>query len=214
VDLQGYRFGDTSDSFAFARAFTIPHTLVIQPGESVIFVEGMSPRNFSRWWGADNLWPDLKIVSFDGFGFASVGEEINLWNGAATDPLDFVAAVSFASSLPGFSLECDSDDLCLVDSVPGLRGAFRALETGDVGSPGYTSNPPPRLLGLTRDASEVRLKVRANEGASYHLLYKADLSDPAWTPVRTFTATDSIVWVSDETAAGAGARFYRVEEIR
>jgi hypothetical protein len=34
------------------------------------------------------------------------------------------------------------------DSVPGVNGAFRAIELGDIGSPGYLANPPPRILEI------------------------------------------------------------------
>ena len=52
VQLQGYRFRDLS---SFASAFVIRRSLVIQPGESVIFVRTMSPAAFRRWWGVAYL---------------------------------------------------------------------------------------------------------------------------------------------------------------
>jgi hypothetical protein len=213
VELRGYRFGDSSEPTAFQRAFTIVDSLVIHPGESILFVDGMSPEEFSQWWGAENLPPGVQIHTFKGFSFSKNGEEINLWNGAATDPFDTVAAVSFASSLSGISLECDADTFCLIDSVPGVRGAFRAAETEDIGSPGYTDNPPPRFLGITRDESEVTLKCRTVEGTTYQLAYKTLLAHPSWTAIENFTATNSIVFISDPGAGMSETRFYRLEEM-
>jgi hypothetical protein len=213
VQLQRYRFADSSEPTAFQRAFTITNSLVIQPGESIVFVDSMSPEEFTRWWGPDNLPPGLQIRTFKGFSFSKNGEELNLWNAAATHPFDTVASVSFASSLVGISLECDGESFCEIDSVPGVRGAFRAAGADDIGSPGYTANPPPRFLEIRRDETGVTLKCRTSEGAAYRLSYKTALSNPAWIPVGTFNATNSIVFTVDPGAGTDGTRFYRLEEV-
>ena len=219
VNLQGYKFRDSPALKAFNNAFVITNALVVQPGESVIFVKDMTPEEFSRWWGPESLPANLQIYTFSGFSLANLGEVIYLWNPAATDPDDAVAAASFAASTTGMSKEfthfCDPSG-CTTDleyeSILGVNGAFRAAEGGDIGSPGYTSNPPPRLLHLWRDASAVSLKCRVIEGKTNRLNYKNRLSAPMWTALASNVASNSIIILKDDTVGIERSRFYRLEE--
>jgi hypothetical protein len=154
VSLQGYRIRDLP---TLANAFVITDPIQIEPGESIIFVDGMTPEAFRKWWGATNLPCDLKIITFRGFGFAQQGDTISVWNEAASAARagsELASSASFARSTEGFSLEftdlrCPDPDNegCYsqlpVPSVAGVNGAFVAAESDDVGSPGYVTHPPP-----------------------------------------------------------------------
>jgi hypothetical protein len=219
VDLRGYRFRDAP---SLVIASIITNAVVIKPGESVIFVEAMRSEEFIRWWGAENLPPGLQIITWYSWGLdASGADVIHIWNSGATDPLDEVANASHLAAIPGMSEElenfCDPLYGCtgfyLRDSVAGENGAFRAVEGGDIGSPGYTANPPPRLLGLSRDALRVNLRCRVVEGKTYQLSWKNALADAVWTPLPSATATGSIITMEDTNAGSALLRFYRLEEL-
>lgn len=220
VDLRGYRFSDTP---SLACAQVITNSVIVQPGESVVFVERMSRAEFVNWWGASRLPPNLQVITYLGFSLKDGGETLHLWNAAATDLYDTVATASWASALAGVSLACDNDcyqqetygcnATCLTDSVDGFSGAFRAAELGDVGSPGYTSNPPPRICSLVTGAGETILECRVVSGRTYRLDFTPTLSEPAWQTVGTYGATNCILRIPDAFTGGALARFYRLEEI-
>lgn len=212
VDLLGYRFSD-SYSFEGVRSVTVPAS--VQPGESVIFAERMTPEVFIRWWGAENLPPGLKIIPYAGFGFNHLlGDELYVWNAAAEELGDAIDSVSLAGAWPGISLHFDDQECWLgCDSVAGQDGAFRAEECGDIGSPGYTANPPPRWVRIARDESGVTLQWHAVEGQTYLVQYKTNLNDLAWTSLSTHAATSFTPAVRDATTGTNLQRFYRVEEL-
>lgn len=220
VDLLGWRF---SDHTAFARVFTITNALTLQPGESALFAERLDARLFAAWWGADSLPEDLKLVTYSSFGLGAFGDTLYLWNAAATDPFDFVASVSWAGATPGVSFECeriycDPEGHCLDDSISesvlGVRGAFRAIDGGDLGSPGYVVNPPLRILSVTQEAAgELQLRCRVRAGVRYRLWRTPSLSLPDWTPLAMHTATNNVITLADPVPLTGAAWFYRVEEI-
>ncbi len=53
VDLSRWRFNDNSGGLT--GPYTIASGVVIRPGESMIFAEGLTPAQFIDWWGAANL---------------------------------------------------------------------------------------------------------------------------------------------------------------
>lgn len=220
VNLRGWRFRDAP---SILDASVITNDLVMVPGESVVFVESMSAQEFKDWWGADNLPPRLQVVTWGGWGISAQGtDSLWLWNPAATDVDDAVATATYLAAIPGFSQECASffDEAvgCASsydrESVVWEKGAFPAAVGGDIGSPGYTANPPPRLLSVARDGPVVRVRCRVVAGKCYALQYKNSLSDPEWLPVGGgWTATGSILTLEDSDAGMAPSRFYRVEEL-
>jgi hypothetical protein len=194
VDLLSYRF---SDRYSFEVAFRITNSLIIKPGESVIFVERLTPEEFIEWWGRDRLPLDLKITTYSGLGFSSSGDVINLWNSAETDPYSPVAAGAFLESTPGVTLRFIPPDYYFVeDSVRGTNGAFRAANGGDIGSPGYTTNPPPRFVSIRQGEAGPVLKCRVVEGKSYDLLCKPELYEADWATVGNFPADDCVLMIA------------------
>ena len=213
VNLRGYRF---SDRYSLVGAFEIKQPVVLAPGQSVILTEGLNADQFARWWGAGNLPPNLVVISYYGLGLGT-NDAFYLWNGAADDPEDSVDYRSWAGMLPGVSqLFTSQDEDCFFgcDSVVGEAGAFRA-ECGGIGSPGYTTNPPPRLVTITRDALQTRLQWHGVEGRTYRVEYTDRLQTPhsgAWLSLGEVVATDSLPTKRDTNPNSSG-RFYRVLEV-
>jgi hypothetical protein len=219
-NLRGCRF---SDRLSFEGVVTITNDIIIQPGESVIFVERMKPEEFVTWWGADNLPPRLQISTYVGLGFAvqaiNGDEGLYVWSAAAEELDDTLDEHIFATADFGFSLYFDcflnSQSLACAfgnNSEVAQGGAFRAAECGDIGSPGYTTNPPPRFLSISRDETNVTVRWRAVEGRSYRLIYKDSLDDLLWRELEQLTATNSVQTAPDPTFGNAAQRFYQVEE--
>lgn len=217
VNLQGYRFFDTP---LLEPAFTITNALIIQPRESIVFVEMMPPADFASWWGEENLLQDLQQLNYHGFALGIAGEQLFLWNAAATDPYDYMSMVTWPSATPGYSLECVNDcsfaedygcmGECATDSIAGQNGAFRSIGSTDIGSPGYVRNPPPRIISLTRNVYYSQLYCRGVVGKSYQLSSSPRLSSGSWTILQTKVAQDNIFTFSD--TATAPNRYYRLEE--
>jgi len=227
VNLQGYKFANGTDPRAFKNAFRITNTLILQPGRSVVFVKNMTPAQFSLWWGAENLPRQLQIQTFSGFSLDGIrGEELYLWNAAAINADEnTVANTCWAGADIGISVEflndCYEDFGCVgygtTRSIVGANGAFRATDGGDIGSPGYTINPPPRFLQISRGPSEVNIRCRVIEGKSYRLRYSDRLSNAmpssGWAYLGRQPAMNSLITLRDTTAGSATSRFYRLEEL-
>ena len=212
VSLLGYRFSDREDSFDFSC--TVTNAVIIEPGESVIFVQRLTPEEFIQWWGADLLPAGLKVITYRGFGLDSQGEEIYFWNGAETGPHNWFTVGAFAGSSEGFSLRFEPPDTYDVGSSElGLFGAFRAANGGDVGSPGYTKNPAPRMLSANRNGAEVILKCRVIQGKQYTLRWKPNLEDPYWAPIGDYIADDFLITIP-QPIEGIAQRFFLLEEVQ
>lgn len=211
VNLRGYRFDDSSA--ALATAFTVDQDVVIEPGESVIWVEDMTPEAFRRWWGEDRLPPGLKIITYSGpgLGLSSAGDAINVWNAAASENADKVASEVFSTATQGVSFGFDPDMNQFGElSVVGVHGAFPAAELGDIGSPGYIRNPerPPRFAAVRRTPGGIELTWQTVPGRRYTLLYTLRLDSNAWLPLHTQTAGGDLLSFTD--AVSESTRFYRV----
>jgi hypothetical protein len=216
VDLLGYRFFDTSDlnSFDLADAVVIRQSAVVQPGESVVFVKDPSAGAFIDWWGADQLPRGLKIIPFSGFSLSKIGDALYLWSATAEDPNEVIDSISYATATLGQSLRFDYDLAPFgSDSVAGEFGAFRAQQCGDIGSPGYTANPPPRLISVARETDGAHVRWRAVEGQIYQLEYNTAAQSTGWVVLGHTTATNSLPAMIDPAALNVSKRFYRVVQM-
>jgi hypothetical protein len=221
IDLTGWRF---SDQPSFARSFVITNALVLSPGESAVFAERLDRRLFGDWWGQENLPAGLKFCTYSGFGLGYLGDQLFLWNAAAIDPNDSLATVSWAAATLGVSFECqrvfcDPDSAGCVDEVAGdsrvgWRGAFRAATAMDIGSPGYVTNPPLRILSLSRPATgSVAVSCRVTPGRIYRLRRTTALGAGEWELIVTNTAMSNVLTLADPQPMGDKGCFYRVEEV-
>jgi hypothetical protein len=226
VDLRGYRL---ADALSLDGAFVITNSIVIKPGESIIFVEGMTREAFFNWWGAANLPRCLQVVNWAGFSLDGNGDEIYLWNAAARNVFETVSSVSFGAAGPCGSRTFEIESECLGSeggcisyerrcAIAGMRGAFVSAEAADIGSPGNTGvlppppGPPPRILDIHRDNFGVSLACEVIPGKQYRLTHKATLSDLTWVRGAFQLANSGVLIFHDATAGNAPMRFYRVEE--
>jgi len=216
VNLLHWRF---SDRPSFAGAVTITNTLLLRPGESAVFAERLTETLFKNWWGADSLPAGLKFHSYAGFGLGYLGEQLYLWNPAATDPHDPLATVSWAAAATGVSLEserwCYPDIGCFDeatrDSAPGVNGAFRSADGMDVGSPGWITNPALAILSVRHDSTSVNLRCRVIPGKTYRLWRATSPSASAWEIIQTRISANNVLTLTDPQPPSGPARFYRVE---
>jgi hypothetical protein len=212
VDLYHYQFDDNSATRA--AAYTITNHILIAPGESIVFVEGMSPNSFRRWWGAVNLKPGLQIIRYDGPNLSlsgTDGDGLLLWNPGAADDSDVIAVETFVGATTTSTFGYNPDTSTFGDlSVPGIFGAFRAMETDDVGSPGYLRTPPePRIYRLQPGAgNNYELTWFGLANRSFSIEFKNDLMDALWSPLTTVISTGLVTTVTISPAASPTGRRY------
>ena len=220
VNLFGLKIDDSHHSLA--QSATVTNRATIHPGESVIFVQNMTPQAFRDWWGA-NLPPRVQIISYNGSGqgLSGGGDEVHMWNAATADVNDTVAGVSFLDSTGGISsfgfdptvpnqtgfLGYAPDGL----SVNGVNGAFIAAVGGDIGSPGTIVNLP-RTTSITQTNGGFQLSWVNQPDWNYTVQYKNNLSDANWTTLTNLASDGSSVFsIVDPTISTQ--RFYRVSLI-
>ena len=117
VNLTGYRFDDYPGLLDGAVVITnavvmqpmdiyVTNQVVIQPGESILFLSDMTPEAFACWWGEENLPERAQFVCYAGNGFQAVGDSVTLCNATATDPNDFLARAEYVNLNPDLSTHC------------------------------------------------------------------------------------------------------------
>lgn len=209
VNLQGFRFDDNHDSFSDAD--TLTNDVTISPGESIVFVEDMTPDEFRTWWGPQNLPANLQIITYPSIGFSSSGDAVYLWNAAANSLTDTVASVTFSAATRGVSFGYDPVFNTFGGlSVAGQSGAFVAAVNGDIGSPGTIINPPRFTEINFNQGNGFNLGFVTQPNLAYGVEYKNKLTDSSWTTLTNFTATSTSFILADPAAGTNAARFYRV----
>lgn len=209
VNLRGYRFDDFPG--VLEGAVVVTNDITLRPGQSMIWVSSMTPEAFRRWWGEENLPTNLPIVSYPGNGFSELGDMIQLWNATALYDYEWLVSLSFVNLEAGISLWFD-DGACEFGcpSVEGERGAFRAAESDDIGSPGWTTNRP-KITSIRYDLAGVALTWKTQPGRTYELQYCDRLAPQEWMSLRSLTADGDSLTTTDSTTAAVLQRFYRVE---
>ena len=204
-DLSGWLYNESTGGLT--DAFVIPEGVVIRPGESIIFVEDMTREEFLAWWGPENFDPDVQVVTFSGLelSLSSVGDSIRLWNdeGELVVTADFGAAqtgVSFIHNVATGELD--------VFSQPGVRGAFRAVIGGDIGSPGSVE-PSPQEPGVALEAERVggMIELRPSSPGSYLLEATSDLESGTWNAEGTLGTGETKRSIEIN---GSSVRFFRL----
>ena len=213
VDLYHYQFDDNSQLRAAAVTFT--NHILIAPGESVVFVEGMGASSFRRWWGSVNLKTNLQIIRYDGanLSLSSLGDAVVLWNPGALDDSDYIAAAPLGAATGGVTFGYNPDTDSFGDlSVLGAYGAFSSSESDDIGSPGYLRTPPePRILRFTPGTPDYQLTWYGLSNRSFDLQYKDALTAPSWSPLTTLMSTGPVTTVSFTPGdSPTGLRLFRL----
>jgi hypothetical protein len=211
VNLTGWRFNDSGGGLT--DPFTISNSLVIAPGESIVFVENISATQFSLWWWA-SVDPPARIVTYSGVGFSlgASGDGLRLWDATATDVNDTIARVDFGEATEGISFGYNPATQQFGElSAIGVNGGFKAFSTADIGSPGRIRTPPPSPLVRAKVAGEnLRIEFDAVAGCQYTLEMRTDIS-AGWSATSdSFQATtNGKAWFVKPRAAGQ--RYYRVK---
>jgi hypothetical protein len=216
VNLFGFRIDDNHKSLGQSAAVT--NRTMIQPGESVVFVQNMTPDQFRTWWGPQ-LSPGVQIIDYNGAGqgFSGSGDDVHLWNAAASTDTDQAAAVNFLTGTIGVSFGFDPtvpsqggffgfapDGLSSV----GTNGGFVAAVGGDIGSPGSIVNLP-QITSLTQTNGGVGISWINQPNWNYTIQYKTNLTDLNWTTLSNVTSDSSTVFgIFDPTTSNQ--RFYRI----
>ena len=221
-----------SDGPFLSDARVVTHNVVLQPGESLIMVEGLTRDQFIRWWGETNLPPGLQVITYGSYGLNRWYGSIYLWSAAGS----LLADVGYASPTPppkepptcpdicdpemeehplyGHSLFFDQNQDWRLNGRPSQEnqnGAFRAAESDDVGSPGFAWHP--QFLSISRNGIQVTLKCRVIRGKTYELECNKSVGNANWTMLSTHAATSSTLIVIVTPEVTLGQRFYRLREL-
>ncbi len=214
VNLHGYRIDDSHNAIAQSAAVT--NYTFIHPGESVVFVQDMTAQAFRTWWGA-NLPSNVQIITYNGSGqgLSGSGDEVHVWNAAATDNADQVTAVGFSTGTVGDSFGFDPTHLNqsgfdgFTLSTAGVNGAFVATVGGDIGSPGAIVNVP-LLTTATFTNGGFNLSWVSQPNWNYTIQYKTNLTDLDWSTLTTImSGNTNLMNYTDSTTDTQ--RFYRVK---
>lgn len=213
VNLRGYRWDDNPPSLE--GAVVVTNDIILPPSQSAIFVSSMTPEAFRRWWGEENLPAGLPIISYPGNSLSSYGDIIRLWNATALKLDDWTVSKNFVNLEVGASLWLDPVlEIFGKPSIEGQRGAFRAAESEDIGSPGWTGNAQrvvrPRVTAIHHDVSGVTVTWKTQPGRTYELRHRNDPAGLDWLFLIRMTATDDSLTAVDATAGNASQRFYKV----
>ena len=214
VDLFGYRWDDSAAPTLTGGA-TVTNHVVMEPGESVIFVEAMTREAFVRWWGAQNLPENLQVITYLANGLSDQGESITVWNDSAVEKSDLICQVDFTDAISGISFWFDPEvAFSGLPSVVGEGGAFEASEGGDIGSPGRISNPPEKIhLSVTYANPALGLAWAAIPNATYEIQSCENITHPVWKLIQRLKPTSTRATWSDTTGRLPDARFYRVSRL-
>jgi hypothetical protein len=215
VNLFGFRIDDNHQSLA--QAATVTNRTMIQPYESVVLVQTMTPQAFRDWWGP-NLPANTQIITYNGAGqgLSGSGDDVHVWNAAASANADQAASVNFLTGTDGDSFGFDPtipnpsgffgfapDGL----STAGVNGAFVAAVGGDIGSPGSIVNVPRTSINATNGGVTISWLNQPNW--NYVVQYKTNLADANWTTLSNVTSDSSTVFGMVDPTVGT-QRFYRV----
>lgn len=217
VDLSGWRFND--DTGGFADAFVMPAGLSLRPGESIVFVENLTPDEFKTWWGPENFSPTNQIITYagTGLGLRAAGDSIRLWDALTADETAVKLRVNFVNAEPGVSQVYDPASGAFgTRSQLGVGGAFTAATGPDLGSPARFTTSTNLVSGLRlqtlETATGLTLQFNAREGETYVLETSGTLAPGSWIAQRgAITATNNAVYVF-EVSRPESNRFYRVRQ--
>jgi hypothetical protein len=179
-DLTGWRFNDSTGDLT--DAFVIPQGTLIRPGESIIFVERLTPDQFRAWWGATNIPANTQIITYTGaaLSFNAVRDQLRVWDAVTTDPAAVALQVDIGAATTGVSFTRDPIIGSMVNSQLGVNGAFQAVSGPDTGSPGlYVTNSGVRLDG-TLQGPVLQLSFPTAPGESYSIEQSDSLTPGNW----------------------------------
>ncbi len=148
VDITGWKVDDSSASFASAVALS--GVTSIDPGQSVVFVEGTATQATAlttAWFGASP--PSgftIGTYSGSGIGLGSGGDAVNLYDSGGT----LVTNVSFGAAGTATTFDNAAGVVGAIStlSVVGTNGAFVSDTGGETGSPGTIVGGPAAVTDV------------------------------------------------------------------
>lgn len=200
VSLTGWRLDDNSSSLT--AAFVLTNGVSIAPGESVIFVERLTPEQFRAWWGTNELPAGLQIFTYSGsgFGLSSGGDGVRLWDATTANNADTVSSVDFPAGTPGVTFNYDAEAGTFgALSVEGVAGVYQApgsidrdlnLTVKDIGSPGRIREgavvvpPTAPILSIGLEGGQVLVRFTGQAGYAYRLERRSMLGTGDWQVVE------------------------------
>lgn len=166
VDLTGWKVDD--NSFSFATAVAVRGVTTINPGQSIVFLEGNATGTtdasinaaFVTAWFGGNAPGGLTLANYggSGVGLSSTADGVSLFDSLG----NLQAKISFGATTAGFTFDnaAGLDDTTITQqSVNGINGAFVSFNAAEVGSPGVV--PEPSSLGLLALGSVAAFAARA-----------------------------------------------------
>jgi hypothetical protein len=149
VNITGWKMDDNSNSFALAVALN--GVTSIQPGQSVIFIEGTAPTavSFTSTWFGASPPSGFTIGTYtgSGVGLSTTSDAVNIYDSTGT----LVANVTFGaadgtSPFQSFDNTAGVNGAISTLSTNGVNGAFVATnDSGEIGSPGTIGGTNPVL---------------------------------------------------------------------
>lgn len=213
-DLSGWRFNDSTGGLN--DAFVIPPGTLIEPGESIVFVEEMTAEEFRAWWGETNVPPAVPIVPYEGpeLSFNAVQDSLRLWDDEAVDDEAVFARADFGAAEPGVTFTLDLASEQFVRSQLGVNGAFRAATEPDIGSPGIFGTNSAGGLRVNARLEESGLEISVSSAeASYIVEWTDDLASGIWNESGEIVQGTNAVSVPRANVGSNGRRFYRVRRM-
>ena len=196
VSLKGWRIDDNSSSLT--AAFALTNDVSIAPGESVIFVERLTPEQFRTWWGTNELPAGLKIFTYSGsgFGLSSGGDGVRLWDSTTSNNVDTVSSVDFPAGTAGVTFNYDVAAGSFGGlSVEGGEGVYQApgsidrdlnLTVKDIGSPGriraggVVVPPAAPTLSIGLEGGHFVVRFTGQAGYTYRFERRRTLGAGDW----------------------------------
>jgi len=135
--------------------------------------------------------------------------------------------VNFKLSKDGDAIALFAPDRTLIDYVafgaqsnnvsegrwPDGGTYYQSLDTPTPGAANSYTPPPPRIISIRRDGTNITVTFATTPGVNYAVQFKNELGNPAWSNLfPAINATNSNLSVAD--SATAPARFYRVERMQ
>jgi hypothetical protein len=170
IALDDYRFTDNGGVSTIDINADIFSGKQIVPGESIVLARKVStvietPEQFRAWWG---LPTNVQIYIYRNPGFGAVGDAVQLFRVTAT-ATTLVDCVNFLVATEGstFTSHPETGEFGIL-SIAGQYGAFKATETDDIGSPGFSIGPVPLVITVQPQNTVVDGGGEATFSVQYH----------------------------------------------